>query len=245
MPESDPAPFRLSDAQDANLSAYHALSGLAVGGLVLGGASALALLDPLGWVVPWAGAVTSSLALWRIARNAPAQTGRRLAVAGLLLSVALGVAATTDWVVYRRLIRNEARRFAALWFEYLRQGEPQKAYQLTQQPKIRQPLDQRLWYYYRRTPGSRERLEKYVQDPLLRTLLALGPRADVRYYCCGSQGRREETETVDLIYAVSYDTPDGKQTFFANLGLERCQTGADRVNWRLAHAEGGVRPPGW
>ena len=119
MSEPHAAPFRLSDAQDADLVRYHALSRLAVAGLVLGLLSALSVLAPMLWIVPGLGVIVSGTALWQINRNAPALAGRRLAQGGLLLSIALGVAVPVDWFVYRRLVRKEARQFAAMWFEYL------------------------------------------------------------------------------------------------------------------------------
>ena len=118
MSEPHAAPPRLSDTQDADMVRYRALSGLAVAGLVLGLLSALDVLGPMLWVIPAAGAVTSAVALWRIRRPAVLLAGRRLAQCGLLLSIAFGTAVQADTVIYRILVRKEARRFAATWFGY-------------------------------------------------------------------------------------------------------------------------------
>ena len=81
-----------------------------------------------------------------------------------------------------------------------------------------------------------------MQTPLQRTLLALGSTATVRYYGCGGQTATDETEIVDLVYAITYEDPQGKKTFFANLGLERLRVDERRADWRLVHAEAGNIP---
>jgi hypothetical protein len=245
-PEDHARPFHLSDTPDADIAKYRAMCALAIAGLVLGLASPTAFLDPLLWAVPICGTIVSAAALSRIARN-PSLTGRRMALAGLWLSVVFAVAGPADWYVYWRLLRSEARQFAAVWFRDLQQGQPQKAYQLTLLPAKRGPRNDELWDFYRNSPESRKELEVYVQAPLQRTLLALGPKAVVQYYGCGGQDVAENAAIVDLVYAISYDDPpQGKKTFFANLGLERLRLDDGRAGWRLVHADAGnVKLPGW
>lgn len=243
--ESHAQPFRLSDAPDADIARYHALSVLAVAGLVLGLASPSAVLDPLLWAAPICGAIVSTAALWRIAQNS-FLTGRGLALGGLWLSVVFAAAGPSDWLVHRRLLRNEARQFAAVWFRDLQRGQPQKAYQLTLPPAQRQPRNDALWDVYRNNPRWRKELRLYVQAPLQRTLLALGPKATARYWGCGGQVAADGAEMVELVYAITYDDPPGKKTFFANLGLERLRLENGQADWRLIHAEAAnAAPPGW
>ena len=174
-------------------------------------------------------------------------TGRRLALAGLWLSVVFAAAGPSDWLVHRRLLRNEARQFAAVWFHDLQQGQPQKAYQLTLPPAQRQPRNDKLWDFYRNSPRWRKELELYVQTPLQRTLLALGPKATVRYYGCGGQvaadGRRDRGPGLrDQLRRPA----QGKKTFFANLGLERLRLDNGRADLAPGPCRGRQRcPPGW
>jgi hypothetical protein len=239
MSEPRPAPPRLSDTQDTDLVQYRALSSLAVTGLVLGLLSPLAVLGPLLWIIPAAGALVSSAALWRISRPAAALAGRRLAECGLLLSIVFGTAVGADAVVYRFLVRQEARRFAAMWFGYLLQSrppEPQKAYSLTIPPQLRQASDQ-LADHYRRNPRRRETMETYLQTPLVRKLLALGPGARVRYDGCDNQSSSDEGEQVELIYAVIPAGGNGQTTFLVRLELARLKLESGRANWQLVNAE--------
>ena len=81
------------------------------------------------------------IGLRRIAAAGPALIGRKLAVVGLVLSLLFATAGPTDWILYRRMIECEGCRFAGYWFDYLREREPHKAYELTVMPDSRVPLD--------------------------------------------------------------------------------------------------------
>ncbi len=231
------ADFRLSTTQDADIVQYHALSGLAVAGLLLGLFAAFALLAPMLWPVPELGAIVSGVALWRIHRRAPALAGRRLAQCGLLLSIALAVAVPVDGLVYRRLVRNEARVFAARWFEHLRQGEAQQACQLALYPTVREPPGVDLRDFYQRNARAGRTLENYLKTPLVETLLGQGPKADVRYYGSRRQETTELGEEVDLIYAISYAQSQGQTTLFAELDLARIKLENGQVDWQVVRAE--------
>ena len=221
MSEPHAAPFRLSDDQDADLVQYHALSRLAVAGLVLGLLSAFAVLTPMLWIVPGLGVIVSGTALWQIRRHAPALAGRRLAQGGLLLSIALGVAVPVDWLAYRHLIRKEARQFAAMWFDISGARPAATGLPVDVAPQPSPAAGRKTGRLRSRSARARERLNRYADLPLVRKLLAIGRKQgfQVRYDRSGSQGADEESEYVDLIYAVSVDQPEGKTTFFVELGL--------------------------
>jgi hypothetical protein len=237
--------MRAFDADETDVATFQSVSGLAVAGLVIGLLAPSAMLDPMFWVVPLVGIAVGAWALWQIRRRAGALVGRKAALAGLLLSVVFAAAAPTDWTVYRWRLRSEARQVADLWFECLRRQEPHKAYQLLLDPMSRRPLDERLWAVYRETPRWRDALVKYVAQPLPRTLLALGPKATVRYCECPDQGEADDKPWVQLLYAVTYDEGAGPTTFFVSVSLERTRTLDGRANWHISQALGGVRPEGW
>jgi hypothetical protein len=236
---------RLSDTPDSQLADYGALSGLAVAGLVAGLASPAAMLDPLLWIVPPVGMVLSGLALWRIRRQAPALAGRKAALVGLVLSIVFAVAAPADWLIYRRLLRGEARQFADLWFDALRQGQPQKAHQLTLDPNLRRAGDQRVAAFYHESPRRQDDLKSYTQQPLVRSLLALGPKAQARFYQTDDQTEEGDKDWVQLTYVVSYVDRDGPKSLFVDILLQRAKLGHGRANWRVFRADQRDRPEGW
>jgi hypothetical protein len=245
MSETLPAHPRLTDPLDAQLAQYRGLSAAAVAGLILGLLGPVALIDPVLWAVPLLGILVNGWALRRIARRSPALTGGRAALAGLILSTLLSAAAVSDWLAHRWLLRREARQFALQWFELLAQGQPQKAYQLVLSPSYRRPFDGKLWDFYRESTHWRAELEDYVSQPVVRALLALGPKAQVRCYQTEGQWPEEARHHLAQVYAVSYDQAGRQETFFVRLELQRVKLAGGRANWRLVRAEGGIRPAGW
>jgi hypothetical protein len=235
----------ITDPQDAELAVYRALASQAVVGLIFGLLAPLALIAPALWAMPAIGVFFSGWALRRIKRDPAALTGRKLAWVGLSLSLLFAVAVPTDSLVYRRIVRDEARQFSALWFRYLTHDEPQKAHQLTVPPQDRQPLDDHLWAFYRNSPHSHLSLESYVKSPLVRTLLALGPRAVVRFYAVAGQSHEENDDLVELLYAVTYEEEGEKKSFFVSVAALRRKRGDGSAGWFIAQAGGGAKPPGW
>ena len=235
----------ITDRHDTELAAYRALPGQAVLGLILGLLAPLAIVDPLLWTIPALGAVLSWWALRRIRNNAPAMAGRGMAWVGLTLSLLLLAAAPTDWLAYRQLLRHEAQQFSALWFRYLLHDEPQKAHQLTTLPQFRESLDAHLWAVYRNSPELRRDLEHYVEQPLVRTLLALGPRAQVRFYDTVDQMHDAGREFIDQAYAVTYEEDGQRKSFFVAVRMARMKFVSGGAGWRILQTEAGVRPEGW
>ncbi|MBN2024685.1 MAG: DUF4190 domain-containing protein [Pirellulales bacterium] len=243
-PHRDRSTPRLGQARDAERDVYRPLSGAAVAALVLGALSVVAPVDPWCWAIPLAGVVLGMVAIGRIARSAPAMAGRKIAVAGLGLSLAFGGVGVGHWTTTRYYLRHQARQFAEDWFTLLAKGQPQLAYQLTRPPGQRPPLDTGLWAYYRNDAKQRTELQEWVESPLVKTLLLLGDKATVRY--CSTQQilNLEGSETVEQIFSVTFDDEkEGRKTFFVHLTLRRdARKRPDQVPWNITIAAGGLRP---
>ena len=236
----------LTDSEDQQLAEYRALAGQAVAATLLGLLAPLAMIDPILWAVPALGFWCGIWALRRIKKSAPALIGRKGALLGLVLSTIFLAAAPTDWLVYRKVVRDEARQFADLWFQYLLADQPQMAHQLTVAAQIRQPMNDSLWGVYRNNPKLRQQLEGYVGQPLVRTLLALGPKAQVRFYQTAGQAHGDaDNDAVELLYAVSYDEGGERKSFFVGVDAARMKLATGGAGWRVTNASGGVRPEGW
>jgi hypothetical protein len=106
---------------------YTSLSAVAVGALLLGLASPLALLAPLMVVVPAAGAIVAILALMRIGNSAGALSGTKLAYCGLVLSILCGVASPLRVAVRDNLYGNQADRTARAWLNLVSKNQTSAA----------------------------------------------------------------------------------------------------------------------
>jgi hypothetical protein len=235
----------ISDPQDAEMSAYRPVAWDAVLGMLFGLASPLAFVGWFLWAVPAVGVLLNGRALGRFRRNPGTLTGRKMALLGLLLSLGFGCAAPSDWVVYRWTARREARRFAESFFRHLAQDEPQKAFQFLIPAPQRQPLDDRLWGVYNNDDKQRKGLENFVAMPVVRTLLALGPQASVRFYETAEQKQLDDNDEVTGLFAVTYDDAGEKKSFFVKVQMVRQPLPTGGTGWRIFAVEGGVKPAGW
>ena len=222
---------------------YQSMERWAILGLVLGLLSAAAMIAPMLWLLPLMGVLVSAVALRRIRLDSE-RSGRAAALLGLGLSVFFGVLplarTATAWVI----LSDQARPVADQFFEFLRQDHPEKALMLHFTPDQRQPLDESLWIFYRNDNDAKAQLVKFDHHPLMRTLLALGKNADIRYYkthAVASDGPRAQ---VNYWYTVTYVDETGKKTtFLVGVLLERKPTHDPGLNpWQIKDFAGGLDP---
>jgi hypothetical protein len=119
--------------------------------------------------------------------------------------------------------------------------EPHKAYQLTQPAQTRQPLDDQLWNHYRNAPKSRQALEGYVQTPLIRAILALGPKANVQFYETGEQVHEGLNDMVVHVYAVTYEDDGEKKSMLVEVPAMRTVANGE-VEWRILQVKLADKP---
>ena len=241
---TDSHPTHWNDDQDEQIGSYRPVSASAVAGLILGLLSPLALLGPLLWFLPPSGIVVSAAALWRIGRVEPAPVGRKAALLGLFLAMLFAAAAPVDKLTYRWLLGREARRFSDAWFHALLEDSPQKAHQLTIAPDYRQRLDDQLVDFYRHDFRWHDKLDEYVDEEVVRALLALGPNTRAQFYDIRGVAREFGIPVVFIRYAVTFVEAGKKKTFFVGLKLERQQLVNGTGNWRVVDAINEIRPPG-
>jgi hypothetical protein len=224
---------------------YRPLSVAAVVGLVLGLLSLVALLHPVLWLLPPLAVVVNLYALSGIDQSGT-RTGRGLAVAGLAVALLAGAAAPARVYSYEYLQRRDARQIAEQWFDSLRNGQPQVAHQLTLSPDVRAHGDQEIWSLYQQSESQRKNLRDYVASPVVRTLLELGPKAQVRYYDNEMAQTDGRIDLVKDVYAVTYEDQGKPKSFFIQMELMRAlkpETGP--VEWRVSSHDGGYRPLTW
>ncbi len=221
---------------------YRSIEPWALVGMGLGLLSPLAMLAQVMWLVPLAGVLIDWLALRRIGQNR-ASTGRALALTGMALSVFFLAAAMGQLVVTRQLLSRQAREVADQWFAYLREGKPEKAYMLQVIPERRPDLTGDVWPYFRHDNENKGPLRQFVDNPAIRALLDLGPRAQVRFYKTLAAESDRTTGQVMYRYTVTYeDEQHHKRTFLMHLLLERKPTAPGLCPWRVKDYSGGSKP---
>ena len=226
----------ITDASDADFAVYRPFVWQAAASVLIGIASPAAFLHYGFLFVPALGAFFGVWALRRIGKDATGLSGRKTAWLGTSISLIFLVAAPTDTAAYHRVLAGEARQFSKLWLQFLTQGEPQKAYQLTLPPQDRQPFDARLWDYYRNNLQQRQHLETYTEQPAVRALLALGAKVQVRFYQTANVAQEINGDFVEQWYAVTYEEEGEKRSFFVRVSVERVRLASGGADWRILQA---------
>jgi hypothetical protein len=232
--------FNITD--DVDLVEYRTISPLAVVAFVLSLLTPVAFLSSVLLLFPLIVVLVSGIALWRIKSRAPVFLGKKLAGFALFLSLAVAVAAPCDWFVYRMILRREARAFGELFIDYVRRGEPQKAYQLTLAPGLRRSLDNVPLEEFSEK-SARRALETFLGGDAVHAILTVGKNAEVRYYDTESQGEEGTADQVFQSYAVTYSSEGETKTFFVGLVLERkSEPKVGRSFWYVTRQTAPVHP---
>jgi hypothetical protein len=113
------------------LGNYTSLSSLAVCAFLFGLASLIALLAPLMVVIPIAGVLVALFALVRIGRSEGALTGRSLALVGLALAIACGIASPLRVQVRDSLYSSQANEAGRRWLDAVANNEIAAAFEQT------------------------------------------------------------------------------------------------------------------
>jgi len=225
------------------LEQYRALSRAAILGLALGPLSLFALVGWLLVIIPILAVVLCVIALRNIEASEGALVGRPLAFAGLSLALIFGGAAVSYRVAYRQLLIRDGRQVAELWFRLLQDDQPHRAHQLILDANLRLSPDVNIWEMYRKNSRLHDGLEKFVEDRVVRTLLALGVRAEIRYYGTEVIDYRDRRDMIVQVYAVTFEQDGERTTFFVRVVLERkTNHRTTRDAWVVYNHNGGIRP---
>jgi hypothetical protein len=82
-----------------------------------------------------------------------------------------------------------------------------------------------------------------VREAEVRSLLALGPKAAVRYYETQKQGKLDGDDYLSQAYAVTYGEGSDRKTFFVRLRMRRFRMRKSaRAAWQVVDVDGGIRP---
>ncbi len=151
---------------------YKSVSLLSVLAFALGLASVLALLSPIGWVVPLAGSIISLDATIRVHRNADRFTGKTLGMIGMCLSLWLGAWGPTKYFADRQFLSKASAEYTEQWLTYVVTGEIEIAHQATLEFRFRQPLGTDLKEHYRTSEIDRADMNEYFSSSAIKHVVS-------------------------------------------------------------------------
>lgn len=166
----------------------------------------------------------SFFALWTIRNAEGILTGTSLAYFGLCSATVALFSVAVFWSVYQYSVRQEADRFFRLWFAAVQQGDiPQaREYRSVYSSRSRAANVEEWWQKQYGDKYAHRSIHQYVEDKLIRVLMALGDKAKVSYYKTLAVLSERESDSVVLVYAVSFPAESGEtQTFFVNMRGKR------------------------
>ena len=191
---------------DGEETKYRAVSAWAVMVLVLGILSPLAFVGPVLWVAPLLCIVAALIAMWKISSSAGELVGWNIALLGLLLAVLFGLAAPVHTLTRHYWLETRAEVIAKEFIDFLRQGRPQAAFQLTLLPRMRKPLDADLSAQIDKDAKARQKYDDFLRVEPAPTLLAQRDQAQVERLGSHILSSDETNDRIAVRYRISRQT---------------------------------------
>ena len=227
----------VEEAQE--VASYSQWSLLAMLSLLCGVISLMAFLYSNCIFIAAIGILLSIWAYFHVKQSQGALIGSKAALLGLSLSIIALVGVTTMWSYYQYTVRTEANRFFRIWFDAVKTKNIRLVTEM-KNPAWYRKLDTDLedWWKSKLTykgEMDKEAVDMFVSnlnDPCMKTLWALGDRADVSYYKTIHNSYYDSKDTVVALYAVTVAKPDDVndcETFFVRFGAERVKNPKDET----------------
>ncbi len=217
---------------------YQPISLLALAGLLIGAASVVAFIQPLLWTVPLTGFFLSAASLLRINHHTPLLTGRKAAIAGLILSTLFGVCAITFFVGRNWVLTGRAQQFTDAWFEHVRNGRFYEAHQFTIHPQLRMPLDSSLSQVYENDEKTKEEYGKFLTKAPMDVIAAQWKGMQVHHVEHAGQLIGPEQDSFVELYQVDFapgSQPAQVLVYLVVRRIEDSKTGNEA--WQLVRVE--------
>jgi hypothetical protein len=237
-----PAPAQTYSTDD-EFPGYRPVSAAALTGFLLSLASVMVFVSLNYVFLPVLGLVVCSIALRRISVMQDRLVGRRLALVGLTLSLTFGLVAPAIAVVQHFQVNADARRFAEEWFNAAAEGDSEFVSTLHMPLSLRRGSE--FDKVVKTQTQARQMVSGFLREPAVQVLLALGPRAQARFYWRESfdESATGEIHAVD-IYAVTVDEAGERTTFFVDVTMDRSKNAVDQSwGWTLRSATIRNTPP--
>ncbi len=209
-----------NDGSENEVESYRRTSVLAVVAFLLGLLSFAVYFSIWFAFIAMIGIAVALIAVGSINRSEGLLFGIGLAHAGLALSLVALVSVAVLWPYYSYEVKQEGNRFFRIWFQALQTQNIPLAKGMTSPYWERQSIDnEEAWWKAQYTDKWKHRsIHGYADNKLVRTLLALGMKANISYYKTLGTVFGDGKDTVVSVYAVTYPNDEGKpETFFVKM----------------------------
>ncbi|NIL98623.1 MAG: hypothetical protein GTO53_11855 [Planctomycetales bacterium] len=230
-----------SDHADPNIPA-HRVSGWAIAALLTGVGSATALLHPYLWFTAALGLLVASLALIRLQHAAQPSSAYRLATTGLVLATVFASWAPTRHYLRQHRLNQQAIAVSQQWLQFLANGQTAKALAaMSDSPTRPEPDDNQP--AVRGTPAEKNRLQRFQQQKLVKTLAALGPRARIQHHRSQEHIHRDGVDQFVNLFAVARSADNQQTTLYVRIRAQRTDNPVTTTGfWRIMNYQENVAP---
>jgi len=220
MPTESDFTTKWNDASENEEMSYRRLNVTALVAFCLGVLSFVIYFSVWFFFVAVIGIVLALVSVWSIRRSEGLFFGLGLAHCGLALSIIALVSVSVLWPYYLYELRLEGNRFFRIWFDALQAENLPLAKGMSSPYWERPSIDdaEKWWKEQYADKWKHRSIHGYIDNKLVRTLLALGKKAEITYYKTLSSAVGDGKDTVVSIYAVTHPSASGeKETFFVKM----------------------------
>ena len=218
---------------------FSAVSLSAILALAAGLLSLLYLISRSFLPLPLAALALAFFALFRIRRAEGRLTGGTMARAALTLALIAFTAVPIRGAIYRRELIRQGREFFSLVIDAAQKGDSVALSQLKKYQTSRAPVSDETAYWRNllKDPIAAPEAVQLLGNDALLAIYNLGENAKITYRCTAEITRDEkhDSDSVYMIYAVTYSEHGEKKTFFIPFHGERARERQNGVAlWRCS-----------
>ncbi|PQO27164.1 DUF4190 domain-containing protein [Blastopirellula marina] len=224
-------------AENEDLMQYREVSRLAIGGMILGILSVMAVFTSVLWIVPVLAIVLCLVAYYQIGRS-DLLTGQGMALAGMgLAAIWLGLSFTQAQVKQHALV-TASREMASDWIDLILQKKIMEAHQFSMPPSARPPAKTALAAFYAENDMRKEDLEAFESRDMVHMINEWdGGPLEATYVRDYAASAYEGTYYVTQIFRIS-DKENNKPLWDVKVAMKRQSGTGDLTGSFVWIAEG-------
>lgn len=260
MIATDPRQAEFSSNEIDTVEAYRPVNRLAIASLIIGLASAAALLNPLLWGLPVLAAVLALVALLQIGRSHGEQRGAILAKVGFGAAMLFASWSLSWYMTDYYVLTSQARVYGDEWINLVREGRIYEAHQLALPGSQRAKNETSITELYETVlrerhddpdkantppkPASREEeamrrelpmaFREFVGGDPMKQLVAIGKNWQFRFERVVSLSKSDlRNSVINLEYEINYTEDERPAKLHIVLRMQRTLA-ADEAQWNVA-----------